>query len=138
MKTIKDLKDGDILWFVQGTIIKETIVKNFHIKELEVIKDLHAENWEYVYKPHYCFETWLDDKLQYNFYEEAEEYGNEPDTATKYADRKDYSWFCHFVNKKDAIKYLKKNIRAEIRNKHKMINNINKDIETLEKQLNSL
>ena len=37
MKTIKELKDGDILWFVQGTEIKESVVKNFHIKELPVI-----------------------------------------------------------------------------------------------------
>lgn len=138
MKTIKEIKDGDILWFVSGITIKETIVKNFHIKDLTVIEGLGTGKWKEIYKPHYCFETWLDNKLQFNWKFEVEEYKDQTDTAYIYDGEKDYENWCSFLNKKDAIKYLKKNIRAEIKAKQKMIKHINKDIESLENQLNLL
>lgn len=138
MKTIKELKDGDIVWFVTGTIIKETIVKNFHIEDLSVIDGLGEGKWKEIDKPHYIFETWLDGKLQFSWNFEIEEYKDQADTAYIYDGEKDYRYWCTFLNKKDAIKYLKKNIKAEIRHKQKMIKHINEDIESLENQLNSL
>lgn len=138
MKTIKDLKDGDIVWFVNGTIIKEPIVKNFRIENLEVIEGLGEGEWKEIYKPHYHFETWLDNKLQFYWNFEVEEYKDQTDTAYIYDGEKDYRYWCTFLNKKDAIKHLKKNIRAAIKEKQKMVKHINKDIESLENQLKSL
>lgn len=133
MKTIKDLKEGDILFVVHNTTIEETIIKNFYVRELPVFTDILK--FEREEKPHYFFDVWRNGHKYTNFTVECDEFKDETDTARRNNGVKEYTYLCGFINKMDAIKFLKKNVISLIEAKEEMIKSIKKEIDELKNKL---
>lgn len=112
-KTYKDLKKGDTVYFVDDVTFIETKIKKFKIVD-------------FYGKDHYCFEC---NGINYQWCNSVESF---KDATSAY----DVIWdMCIFFNRKEALKYFKKNVRKKIKVQEKKLANEQKYFDNLKKLL---